>query len=82
MTGTVQHNHPPYFPPPANGFVWKILAGVAASLVTMAIGFTGGAVWSHNTRITALETHRVSDKENIGKLESRVNNLESRGAKR
>lgn len=62
----------------ASGFVWKVLAGVAASVITMAIGFIGGATWSHNTRITTLETHREGDIKNQDKLERRVDNLESR----
>lgn len=61
-----------------HGFLWKILSAVAASLITMAIGFIGGATWSHNTRITALETYRLGDKENQDKLEKRVDKLETR----
>lgn len=75
MTGPVQVINPSSQP---GTFFWKVLASVAASLITMAIGFLGGATWSHNTRITALETYRESDKENLGKLETRVDKLESR----
>lgn len=63
---------------PEHSFFWKVLAAVAGSVITMAIGFIGGATWSHNTRITALETFRVSDKEGQDKLERRFDSLESR----
>jgi hypothetical protein len=66
------------YPKDHHGFFWKVLAGVAGSLVTMAIGFIGGATWSHNTRITALEVNRVNDKESQDKLERRVDSIESR----
>lgn len=66
------------YPKDDHGFFWKVLAGVAGSLVTMAIGFIGGATWSHNTRITQLETYRVSDKEGQDKLERRVDRIEAR----
>lgn len=63
---------------PGHSFLGKVIVGVAIGVITMAVGFIGGATWSHNTRITALETYRVGDKENQDKLERRVDNLETR----
>lgn len=64
--------------PPAHGLLVKVLAGVASGVITLAIGFIGGATWSHNARITALEVHRLNDKEGQDKLERRVDSLSDR----
>jgi hypothetical protein len=64
--------------PSGYAFLGKVLVGIAIGVVVGYIGFIGGAIWSHNTRITTLETFRVSDKEGQDKLEKRVDDLATR----
>lgn len=61
-----------------HSFFWKVLASVTASCIVGVIGFIGGATWSHNTRITVLETYRVADKAILDRLERRADSPDSR----